>query len=271
MDDNYYINMMSQYNDKELQEIINAKSHNKQSIEAAKQILAQRSNAKKPSAKNQKNIDHFNIFCLCDQGRIELIEIALQNQNPTKFSITWAGKTIIPNKDELYQALEALKLQNKADKLANSGNYAQSLPLYLEALKINPKDPLLVMSIGNSYVLNKEIDKGVNYLKEAVKLIPSGFPDSDRIINNLNKAQELQIKIINKLPDKSKINEVAFIREDRPVVKGFTLTYSIYKASNKNSAMAFLEKKPVDKMHYYLIVETPEGNYCRDINGIYKE
>jgi hypothetical protein len=42
MNNKYYLDMMSQYNDKELEEIIKSKTHNNKSIEAAKEILSQR-------------------------------------------------------------------------------------------------------------------------------------------------------------------------------------------------------------------------------------
>jgi len=45
----------------------------------------------------------------------------------------------------------------------------------------------------------------------------------------------------------------------------------VYKGSNKASAMAFLEKNPVNKELYYIVVETHEGNFCRDMMGFYQE
>ena len=49
-----------------------------------------------------------------------------------------------------------------------------------------------------------------------------------------------------------------------------TLTYRLYKADSVGAAMRFLNMTPVDRKYFYLVVETPEGNICRDINGIYK-
>jgi hypothetical protein len=67
------------------------------------------------------------------------------------------------------------------------------------------------------------------------------------------------------------ISKVIFVREDKQVIRGQIMTYRVHKAPNKSSAMAFLEKNPVTRALYYLVVETPEGNFCRDIQGIYKE
>ena len=49
------------------------------------------------------------------------------------------------------------------------------------------------------------------------------------------------------------------------------MTYRIYKGPDRVSAEAFLKENPVTRKFYYIIVETPEGNYCRDIQGVYKE
>ena len=35
--------------------------------------------------------------------------------------------------------------------------------------------------------------------------------------------------------------------------------------------MAFLQAHPVDRNFFYLVVETPEGNFGRDVDGIYAE
>ena len=72
-------------------------------------------------------------------------------------------------------------------------------------------------------------------------------------------------------PSKGDKDKVKYIREDRQVQMGQTMTYRIYSGPNEASAKAFLQENPVDQQFYFLVVETPEGNYCRDIQGIYKE
>jgi hypothetical protein len=69
----------------------------------------------------------------------------------------------------------------------------------------------------------------------------------------------------------SDANRVKFVREDRKNCPVGTCVYRIHKAPDAASAKAFLENNPVSKPLYYLVVETPEGNYCRDSDGIYKE
>lgn len=48
-------------------------------------------------------------------------------------------------------------------------------------------------------------------------------------------------------------------------------TYEVYTAPNKLSAIAFLKGKQVTQGQYYICVDTPEGSFGRDINGIYQE
>ena len=74
-----------------------------------------------------------------------------------------------------------------------------------------------------------------------------------------------------KSPPAIKPDKVIFVREDRQQRMGETMIYRIHKAPNAASAQAFLQQNPVTRQFYYLVVETPEGNYCRDIQGIYKE
>lgn len=48
-------------------------------------------------------------------------------------------------------------------------------------------------------------------------------------------------------------------------------TYEVHEAPSKEVALEFLKNKTVTKGRYYVIVETPEGNWGKDINGIYQE
>lgn len=70
---------------------------------------------------------------------------------------------------------------------------------------------------------------------------------------------------------KAEPSKVKFVREDRVQRYGTMMTYRVHKAPDAASAKAFLEQSPVNRQFYYIVVETPEGNYCRDIQGMYKE
>ena len=39
----------------------------------------------------------------------------------------------------------------------------------------------------------------------------------------------------------------------------------------RDGAMAYLKTRTVSQRLYYIVVETPEGNFGRDINGFYQE
>lgn len=48
-------------------------------------------------------------------------------------------------------------------------------------------------------------------------------------------------------------------------------TYEVYTAKSKMEALQFLEQKQVTAQLYYVVVETPEGSWGKDRNGIYRE
>lgn len=88
------------------------------------------------------------------------------------------------------------------------------------------------------------------------------------------------LKIQEKEPQKTNIQsasqtivaeKVQYVREDQRQQMGQTMIYRIHKGLDAVSAKAFLEENPVMKSLFYIVVETPEGNYCRDKDGIYKE
>jgi hypothetical protein len=71
--------------------------------------------------------------------------------------------------------------------------------------------------------------------------------------------------------------DVEFVREysqerTEPVT-GQTgiLHYRIYRAKTADQARKFLDEQTVTERLHYVVVETPEGNWGRDVNGLYKE
>lgn len=47
--------------------------------------------------------------------------------------------------------------------------------------------------------------------------------------------------------------------------------YEVYKGTDAESAKVFLSMREVDRPLYHIVVETPEGNWGRDIEGLYLE
>jgi hypothetical protein len=48
-------------------------------------------------------------------------------------------------------------------------------------------------------------------------------------------------------------------------------TYQTLAGEDPEAAKAFLRNEPVDKEKYYIIVETPDGNWGTDIDGLFLE
>lgn len=65
---------------------------------------------------------------------------------------------------------------------------------------------------------------------------------------------------------------VTFVRTDRrPGSMGVEYVYHIYTGPDEATARTFLEQNPVSEIYVYIIVETPTGNFGRDIQGIFAE
>ena len=60
------------------------------------------------------------------------------------------------------------------------------------------------------------------------------------------------------------------VRFKEKFMKG-NFTYEIYQGNSKADAQAFLGDKIVSQKNYYIVVETPEGNFGRDKLGMYQE
>lgn len=71
----------------------------------------------------------------------------------------------------------------------------------------------------------------------------------------------------NKESSGRKVKQPKFIRKEQKADRA----YEIYKGQDAESAREFLLKKRVDKPLYYIVVETPEGNWGMDVKGLYLE
>jgi hypothetical protein len=57
--------------------------------------------------------------------------------------------------------------------------------------------------------------------------------------------------------------------EQRDSGGGAQWTYEVYRAKNREHALAFLKSRRVEQEQYYVEVETPDGTFGRDMLGIY--
>lgn len=65
---------------------------------------------------------------------------------------------------------------------------------------------------------------------------------------------------------------VSFLREEyQSLPSGKKAVYRMHRGSSAESAKAFLRAQPAPPPLMYLLVETPEGTFGRDIDGIYQE
>jgi hypothetical protein len=68
-------------------------------------------------------------------------------------------------------------------------------------------------------------------------------------------------------PAPAAVKPPAFVRKYR---QGMS-TYELYRAPDVQAAKAFLNTKKVSEPLYYILVETPEGNWGVDTEGLYLE
>ena len=70
----------------------------------------------------------------------------------------------------------------------------------------------------------------------------------------------------NDIPEE-KNQKVVFLRED----KDNTNIWVVYQAPSKADATDFLSTQNITRPAYYVVVETPEGNFGKDKDGLYQE
>jgi hypothetical protein len=57
----------------------------------------------------------------------------------------------------------------------------------------------------------------------------------------------------------------------RPGPSNVQATFEIWTAPSAESAKEYLNSRKVTRSVYYLVVETPEGNWGKDCMGVYRE
>lgn len=107
---------------------------------------------------------------------------------------------------------------------------------------------------------------GENFTKELFDEAKSKLSKSRGKIKGERAAQKASIKAKPTKQTKA-VEKPNYIRTDYQGAN----TYDIYSAKSKSAALEFLKNKSVTKSLYYVIIETPEGNWGKDINGIYQE
>ena len=68
-------------------------------------------------------------------------------------------------------------------------------------------------------------------------------------------------------------NDVVISRVERRHQGVNNYVYEMYSANSKEKAMNFLNRIPTSEIppQFYIVVETPEGEWGKDIDGIYQD
>ncbi|MDT8413649.1 MAG: hypothetical protein RQ875_14375, partial [Vicingaceae bacterium] len=118
------------------------------------------------------------------------------------------------------------------------------------------------------------LGEGSRYAKHF--LASAGFDISDEQINSIKPGDSLRLEneivVIQKKKDKvneKELGSIKFSHEENKEIYGFPATYRYYVAPDLDSAMLFLNRQEITTQHYYVVVETPEGNVSKDRMGIY--
>lgn len=70
----------------------------------------------------------------------------------------------------------------------------------------------------------------------------------------------------------SAAEDVAFVKNtQKELAPGVVATYVSYKASSESTAKEFLAGQTILQPLYYIVVDTPQGSWGKDCDGIYKE
>jgi uncharacterized membrane protein YhaH (DUF805 family) len=92
----------------------------------------------------------------------------------------------------------------------------------------------------------------------------TNFERDSSVNNNDFKLEKSAAAVPSAAGDATKVK---FVREDRDN----TTVWRVYGASCKADALAFLSEQTVSRPLFYLVVETPDGNFGKDKDGIYQE
>ena len=118
----------------------------------------------------------------------------------------------------------------------------------------------------NGHTVSEPKTLGVNELKVNAALNKPMQVETLQTAGSVNLGTNIETHI-KTAAIRSNISKVVFVREDRNDLG----TFLTYKGPSKADAMAFLSEQSITQPSYYVVVETPDGNYGKDIQGFYQE
>lgn len=139
------------------------------------------------------NTHEFRMLLLACQRPISL-EVCIKAENPIKIldpGTNFEGElfSFTPSKQELQDALESVKLMAEGDKVGGK-NPGLAISYYQRALKKNPFDPVLMMSLGVCQAMSGNGDIAIVTLQKAYDISPLGYIEKKRIKNNLDQIKD---------------------------------------------------------------------------------
>jgi len=127
----------------------------------------------------------------------------------------------------------------------------------------------LLSKIYISLKMNNQFENGLitqlQYLCETFYiLMPIAFII---FVDAFVQEEENFIPMPTALPIPPVKDNAVFVREDRSSIK----VWQIFKAPNKDDAIAFLSKQQITRPFFYVVVETPEGDFWKDYKGVFQD
>jgi len=113
-------------------------------------------------------------------------------------------------------------------------------------------------------------EKGERGLKILAQQCPANYLETVQKVIGDETGYDLAYSYNPKHDDS---DNIVFVQESRQITQptGMMATYRVYRGDSSKAARDFLTKHPVKEKWLFIVIETPDGNFARDINGIYKE
>jgi HEAT repeat protein len=260
--------------------------------------------------KNESEFDHPEIIIEAMRALMDLegLDNALaplidREREVLKYSYAEGGNKIkfnalekIARYDTLYAAKVLAGLSTATGAEVKDPEVKEEATRLLDTLR-SPGAAEIILQVvyretGDHSSFGNPTEKWIHYLKNRYTcvrlhsirmLLELGTPDAIEGLRSAKKTQNKEVRreIIRALERLEaddatpKDQQPKFVRkysEKRTLGNNtYEMYYEIYKGINAESARNLLFTKRVDKKNYYIIVETPEGNWGLDVEGLFLE
>ena len=172
----------------------------------------------------------------------------------TKGELPPSMQCLFDGETEALRALTSLSYMRKA---SDTGELVATQPIHFGYYE-NERGESMVLISGKSFSHDLWREAKEKFVAAGGKITADKEPEKDTNRISASTAAEA--------------SSITFVREEcKAGPLGSMNTYRTYRGPSKAAAMAFLQANPVNKPLYYIVVETPEGDFGRDISGIYEE